>query len=226
MISEIIPEAYDFFGKKISKPTGKRIRVFHPTFPMGRYLSQPLTHRFTSIDELRRFLFTCTYVSDEEQFGKSDYWLPPEAFEICKQGDCEDFALYAWRQLIAMGITARFVVGVSGRYGDGHAWVTMEQGGKQYLLEPLACLFNRLPRLSMLRYTPEISVETVDGKIAYFSHRKLDYNPSLLEGAALFGEWLNFWLQKCGRLGILLMRFPFRLLKRMYCAASRSAGKG
>ena len=130
MISEIIPDAYDFTGKKISKPVGKRIRVFHPTFPMGRYLSQPLSNQFLTIDELRKFLFTCKYVSDEEQFGKSDYWLPPEEFEKCKKGDCEDFALYAWRQLIEMGIKSRFVVGESGRYGSGHAWVIMEQDGK------------------------------------------------------------------------------------------------
>jgi len=188
MIAEIIPDAYDFLGRKISKPTGKRIRVFHPTFPMGRYLSQPLSKHFSNINDLRKFLFTCRYVSDEEQFGKKDYWLPPKEFEECMKGDCEDFALYTWRQLIEMGIKSRFVVGESGRYGSGHAWVTMEKDDKFLLIEPLACAFNKLPRLSMIRYKPEISVEFKEGKISYYSHSKPNYNPSLLEAIILFRE--------------------------------------
>ena len=98
MIAEIVPGAYDVKGKKISKPTGKRIRTFHPTFPMGRYVSQPLSVRLESIDELRKFLLTCRYISDQEQFGKSEYWLPPEQFETSKRGDCEDFALYSQKE--------------------------------------------------------------------------------------------------------------------------------
>ncbi len=196
MIAEIIPDAYDFSGKKIGRPTGKRIRVFHPTFPIGRNLSQPLSKRFCNIDELRKFLLTCHYVSDEAQFGKKDYWLPPEEFEKRKKGDCEDFALYTWRQLIEMGIKSRFVVGESGRYGEGHAWVTIEMNGKPFLFEPLACAFKKLPRLSMVRYKPEISVKFKDGKISYYSHEKLNYNPTALKAMALFKEWLFFWVKK------------------------------
>jgi hypothetical protein len=213
MISEIIPDSYDYSGKKISKPTGKRIRLFRPTFPMGRYLSQPLSNRFSTIDELRKFLLTCTYISDDEQFGKRDYWLPPEEFEKCRKGDCEDFSLYAWRQLNQMGIKSRFVVGESGRYGSGHAWVTMEQDGKHYLFEPLACVFRRLPRLSMIRYKPEISVEAIDGKLSYFSHRKMTYNPSIIEAIALSTEWLVYWISKWLRVGLIVILFPFRLLR-------------
>ncbi|MEJ2039444.1 MAG: hypothetical protein P8X55_10965 [Desulfosarcinaceae bacterium] len=56
MIAEIIPDAYEFFGTKISKPSGKRNRVFYPTFPIGRYLSQALLENFNDINELREFL--------------------------------------------------------------------------------------------------------------------------------------------------------------------------
>jgi len=214
MIAEVIPNAYDFSGKKISKPSGKRTRVFHPTFPMGRYLSQPLSKRFNGIDELRQFLFTCKYVSDEEQFGKSDYWLPPEEFEKCKKGDCEDFALYTWRQLIEMDIKSRFVVGESGRYGSGHAWVTMQMDGRYFLFEPLACAFKKLPRLSMIRYNPEISVEFNEGKISYHSHKKMNYNPSFSEAIVLFNEWLFFWVKKWLLAGFMTILLPFKLFKR------------
>jgi predicted transglutaminase-like cysteine proteinase len=72
---------------------------------------------------VRSFLASCQYISDREQFGKDDYWQPPDEFEKRKKGDCEDFALWTWRQLLNLGYDARFVVGSSGRYGDGHAWV-------------------------------------------------------------------------------------------------------
>ena len=35
-------------------------------------------------------------------------------------------------------LAARFVLGASGRYGDGHAWVTFGEEGKTFLLEPLS----------------------------------------------------------------------------------------
>ena len=214
MIAETIPNAYDFLGKKISKPTGKRIRTFHPTFPMGRYLSQPVSKNFEDIDALRKFLITCKYVSDQEHFGKSEYWLPPEEFEQCKKGDCEDFALYAWRQLIEMGIPARFVAGESGRYGTGHAWVTIQLDGRQFIFEPLACAYKKLPRLSLIRYAPEISVEFNDGKLSYFSHKKLNYNPSFSEAFVLFFEWLLFWVEKLLLFTMVPILFPLNLLKR------------
>jgi hypothetical protein len=48
-------------------------------------------------------------VSDQELLGKLDYWQPPEDFEKRKKGDCEDFALWTWRQLLDMGYGAPLV---------------------------------------------------------------------------------------------------------------------
>ena len=151
MIAEIIPEAYDAIGRKHSCPNRKKARTFRPTFPMGKYVSKALSVKCSDFEDIRKFLLKCRYVSDEEQFGKKDYWLPPEEFEKSLKGDCEDYALWTWRQLLTLGYPARFVVGLSGIYGEGHAWVTMEENGKQYLVEPLACLFKRLPRMSLMR---------------------------------------------------------------------------
>jgi hypothetical protein len=218
MIAEIIPNAYDFAGKKISKPSGKRKLVFHPTFPMGMFISQPLSNHFKDINEIRKFLFTCEYISDEKQFGKEDYWLPPEKFESSKKGDCEDFALYTWRQLIEMGIKSRFVVGESGRYGAGHSWVTMEMDGKCYIIETLASMFNKLPRLSMVRYIPEISVEYNDKKLSYYAHKRLQYNPSLFEALDLVREWLFFWTVIVLKVAFVVACLPVNLIIRLISA--------
>ncbi len=171
MIAEIIPEVYDAIGRKVSRPFERR-RGFHSTFPFGRYISQPLTVKCNAIGDVRRFLAGCEYVSDKEQFGQNDYWQPPEEFEKGKKGDCEDFALWTWRQLLSLGYDARFVVGSCGRYGSGHAWIEYFHDGKCYLVESLASRVGTFPRLSTVRYLPQFSVSW-DGKmVRYFSHTK------------------------------------------------------
>ena len=136
MIAEIIADGYDVHGKPTFSPRKKRFRCFAPTFPMGSYVSQPLSVRCGTLDDIREFLRTCQYVTDREQFGKDDYWMPPEEFERRRCGDCDDFALWAWRQVMTIGKQdARFVAGVAGRYAGGHAWVTFIDGGKPFLHE-------------------------------------------------------------------------------------------
>jgi hypothetical protein len=193
MIAEIIPEAYDATGKQVSQPFLHR-KGPHPTFPMGRYISQPLTITCTSIDELRKFLAGCEYVSDQELFGKRDYWQPPEEFEKRKKGDCEDFALWTWRQLLIMGYDARFIGGSCGRYGNGHAWVEYLRDGRWYLLEPQrARISESMPRLSTIRYEPKLSVSW-DGKtLRYFAHKKPDSHLGWTQMAPLVREYLSFW---------------------------------
>jgi hypothetical protein len=135
LIGEIIPEYYDAIGRKTFRPDLRRRSGFRSTFPPGRYLSQPLNTWCSDFADLRSFLSKCKYVSDKEQFGEEDYWQPPDKFEELKKGDCEDFALWTWRQLIHMNYPARFVMGTASRYGDGHAWITFEKDGKAFLLE-------------------------------------------------------------------------------------------
>jgi hypothetical protein len=80
VIAEVLPGCYDFEGRRISHPSKKR----HPSFqgrPMGSFLSQPLKHQCRSLDEIRAFLSTCRYVSDQAQFGVRDYWMPPAEFQ-------------------------------------------------------------------------------------------------------------------------------------------------
>ena len=124
LIGEIIPDYYDADGRKTFRPDLRQRSGFRSTFPPGRFLSQPLKKWCSDSSELRRFLSTCKYVKDKEQFGENDYWQPPDDFEQSRKGDCEDFALWTWRQLIHMNYPSRFVMGTAGGYGEGHPWVT------------------------------------------------------------------------------------------------------
>lgn len=208
MIAEIVPEAYDALGKKTVRPDLRR-RGVHPTFPMGRYVSQPLTVNCKSIQDIRKFLFVCKWVSDKEQFDKEDYWQPPEHFEQTRKGDCEDFSLWTWRQFLALGYDARFVWGRSGRYGAGHAWVEFFKDGKCFLVEPQASIVgDKMPRLTAIRYQPNMSVAWDGAKITFYLHKDRKYDPRLTQVIPLVAEWLGFWgwfwLKALARLPIFL----------------------
>jgi hypothetical protein len=208
LIAEILPESYDIAGRKVFRPDSRQHSGFRPTFPIGRFLTQPLKHNCSNFAEMRRFLASCEYVSDQEQFGERDYWQPPEKFEETRKGDCEDYALWAWRQVLQMNFPARFVVGASGRYGEGHAWVTFEKDGKTFLLEPLAWPAGLiLPRLSIIRYKPRFSVGWDGDKVSYYQHHEKKFRGSLRQIISTILEWLLFWL----RFGMAL---PFKIARR------------
>ena len=214
MIAEVIPEAYDAVGKQVSQPFSRR-KGLHPTFPMGRYISQPLSIQCSTMGDVRNFLSSCRYVSDKELFDKIDYWQPPEDFEKRKKGDCEDFALWTWRQLLSMGYDARFVGGSAGRYGAGHAWVEYFQDGKCFLLEPLCCRVGyTMPRLSTMRYQPRISVSW-DGKtLRYFSHKKPASQVGWKTLGLLIPEYLIFWLAQSLNILLHLPQIAWNILRR------------
>lgn len=213
MIAETIPEAYDAIGKQVSQPFSRR-KGPHSTFPMGRYISQPLKVECRSVADIRNFLLGCKYVSDQELFGRPEYWQPPDEFEREKKGDCEDFALWTWRQLLNMGYHARFVGGSAGRYGAGHAWVEYVQDGRWFLFEPLYCkLGYTMPRLSTLRYDPRYSVCWDGKKLRYFAHKKPVPGVKASAVVLLAPEYLVFWLWIWIRILIRLPQITWNILR-------------
>ncbi len=230
MLAEIIEDAYDVHGRLLAQsPAGRRRRVFHPTYPIKRFLTQPLQEHCASLEDVRQFLCGCEYISDREQFQRGDYWMPPEEFERVRQGDCEDHALWAWRQLLALDVPCRFVVGRSGRYGQGHAWLTVQKDGRHFLMEcQRPFLTSRLPRLSTVRYKPEISVQLDGEHVKYFEHEQKAYDPALGEAFALAVEWFTFWIGLSGKVVLKLLLLPCRVLWRIVRrrSAHQSASHG
>jgi hypothetical protein len=195
MIAEVFPHLYDGRGRAVLRPN-RRYKYFEPNAPMGRHVTHPLSVQCADLAEVRRFLQTCRYVSDMDQFGKRDHWMSPEEFERRRRGDCDDFALWTWRQLMHLGYSTRFVCGHSGRYGAGHAWVTFERDGRTFIVESLAAWIGAtFPRLSTLRYHPRISV-TWDGRvIRYFEHARSHGQVSFRDVAPHIPEWVLVWLR-------------------------------
>ena len=78
-----------------------------------------------SVEEICKWLCGCEYVPDHSLFNELDFWQHPVTFEQRRCGDCEDFALWAWRKLAEMGVDAPLGVEVFDpalvEVGPGHA---------------------------------------------------------------------------------------------------------
>jgi hypothetical protein len=217
MIAEVFEEIYDAHGHKVFRPDFYR-KGIHPTFPFGRYVSHPLGVKCDSLEDIRKFLAGCKQVKDQDNFGKPDYWQPPDEFEKLRSGDCDCFALWTWRQLLTLGMPARFVIGRAGSIPRGHAWVTFEDAGKTFLVEPTyAVLGIRMPRYFTTRYDPRFSVSWDGTKVSFFRHKKPAGSiPPLREFGYLvdwLGFWLFFWLTHGHRLVINPLRRRWRKMR-------------
>ncbi len=213
MLLPIIPEAYDFEGRTITR-LSKRHHV-RPTYPLDRYLTQPLGVRCGSLADLRRFLSGCRYAEDPVVRGRKDYWAPPEEFERTREGDCDCFAKWTWRQLCEMGLDARVVVGRAGRHGEGHAWVQAALDGRPQLIEPQCSWSERpLPRLWIARYAPQVSVGARDGRAQLFEHERRSWEPPLRELPGLAAEIARFHAEVLARAATPIGKAALALLRR------------
>jgi hypothetical protein len=101
-----------------------------------------------SVDEICEWLLSCEYRNHAGECSERDSWPPPPDFEGSRRGDCKDHALWGWRKLNELGITAKLVCGQSRaededfqsvsiyEFFQGHAWVQFQRDGVEYLFEP------------------------------------------------------------------------------------------
>lgn len=126
------------------------LRAFGPgAGDFREYLAGTCRVRRASPAEVAEWLLECRYAEDAHLLDESDHWLHPATFELMRSGDCEDFALWAWRQLLEARYEASFVVGVrrlpSAIVGR-HAWVTFREGGEEFLLDGVERSIGRMIR--------------------------------------------------------------------------------
>jgi hypothetical protein len=134
--------------------------------PFADYFEGESSVRVASIDDIVAWLQTCEYVTDLEQFQQRDVWQHPGIFEQQKRGDCEDFALWAWRKLGELGIDAEFYVGRvmcedPSATDRQHAWVVYALDGTEFLFEPAARTPSQMIRPladAMAGYVPHFAV--------------------------------------------------------------------
>src|SRR5206468_1776880 len=105
----------------------------------------------------------------EVLFNEPDFWQHPRTFERLRAGDCEDFAIWAWRKLVDLGYDAELIAGYTvkkGSLGGRHVWIRFRRDGDEFLFEPVSESKNDIVRrFSEVRgkYLPEFGVGR-DGK--------------------------------------------------------------
>ncbi|HEX4932087.1 MAG TPA: hypothetical protein VFV33_02840 [Gemmatimonadaceae bacterium] len=139
------------------------LRSFGPgARDFAEYLGGACRVRCTTPAGIGEWLLACHYAEDAHLLDEHDHWLHPSTFELLRAGDCEDFSLWAWRQLLEAGFRAHFVVGVRrlphatiGR----HAWVAYRDDGRDFLLDGVERSLHRMIRpLDEVRdfYEPQV----------------------------------------------------------------------
>jgi hypothetical protein len=117
-----------------------------------------------AFDDVIEWLAGCTYATDPHLFQEPDFWQHPRTFEHLRRGDCEDFALWAWRKMVELGMDADLVIGrrvPPTTANSRHAWILFRQEGNELLFEPA-----RAPHADAVRpladvraaYIPEFGV--------------------------------------------------------------------
>lgn len=132
--------------------------------PFDYYFTRESSVEVSSVNDIVNWLLSCEYVPDHVQFRKRDHWQHPVDFEATRKGDCEDFALWAWRKLVELGHDAEFMVGkwIRGERIGTHAWVLLEHNGTRYLFESTGRTHTRVMRPhveAMTHYIPFASVD-------------------------------------------------------------------
>ena len=150
--------------------------------------------RVSSIDDILAWLADCHYETDANLFHESDYWQHPNTFEQLRRGDCEDFALWAWRKLVELGIDADLVIGrrIPPRAENSrHAWILFRDRGEEFLFEPV--IRDRaasVRHVSTVRaeYIPEFGVGRDRRRFLFSGYAYFLQNPHLGKAASVTGD--------------------------------------
>jgi hypothetical protein len=132
------------------------------------------TVAIASFDDVLAWLAECHYETDTSLFHEADYWQHPGTFEQLRRGDCEDFALWAWRKMVELRMDADLVIGrrvPPGAENSRHAWIVFRDGTDEYVFEPVVrdrALAVRRVTSVRAEYIPEFGV-TGDRRRFYFA---------------------------------------------------------
>jgi predicted transglutaminase-like cysteine proteinase len=105
-----------------------------------------------------------------------DFWQHPRTFERLRRGDCEDYALWAWRKLVELGLEAELVSGTwrpAEGVAGGHVWVRYLHDGRQYILESVGRTRETMVRpfdVARSEYVPHAGVDHSFRLHAYSGH--------------------------------------------------------
>ncbi len=136
--------------------------------------------------EVAAWLLGCRYADDKMLLDAEDSWQHPCTFELVRSGDCEDYALWAWRQLVRAGYDAEFVVGMLHRR-DGvtgrHAWVVFREGNERFVLDGVErtteLMIHTLAHVREM-YEPQVAVARDGRRFVYAGLYRTEWGKQLV----------------------------------------------
>jgi predicted transglutaminase-like cysteine proteinase len=95
------------------------------------------TQNIEHVDKVNRYFNTFQYVSDMELHKIKDKWMSPQEFKDLKSGDCEDFAIAKFFELLKSGIPENQLLLVYSFYkNEAHmVLVYYDQNNQPYILD-------------------------------------------------------------------------------------------
>jgi hypothetical protein len=138
-----------------------------------------------SLADILEWLEGCEYISDPHLFQEADFWQHPRTFEHIRRGDCEDYALWAWRKMVELEMDAELVIGrrvPPASENSRHAWIVFRQHGVEFLFEPVTR--DRAAAIRPLEevrddYIPEFGVTATRRRFSFAGHAYFLQNPHL-----------------------------------------------
>lgn len=154
------------------------MRVYGPgaRLDFAQYFRGKSAVRITSLAEVQDWLLSCKYEHDEALFAEPDFWQHPLTFERLRAGDCEDFALWAWRKLVELGYDADLILGYQLREGaldERHVWLLLRIEGAEQIFEPTTRSREGMIRpLAAVRdqYLPEFGVDRTGKRYSFWGY--------------------------------------------------------
>ena len=120
-----------------------------------RASGRPLLEKLNIVN---KFWNLWPYRTDQEVYGKPDYWAAPYQF-LSKSGDCEDYCIVKYFTLKELGVPIddmRIVVVKETIRNIGHAVLAVYSGDKIYILDNLSEAVRPAERIR--NYVPQFSV--------------------------------------------------------------------
>ncbi|WP_222182419.1 transglutaminase-like cysteine peptidase [Geminicoccus harenae] len=114
--------------------------------------------RLSQVRALNRFANRIPYRSDQEVWGRSDYWASPLEF-LRRTGDCEDYAILKYHSLRQLGVPAsdmRMVVVQDTMRNLAHAVLVVLVDGRLLVMDNLTNAI--MPQERTPHYVPYYSV--------------------------------------------------------------------
>lgn len=100
---ELVSSAQEIatIGKKYGLAAAIRVQKWREVL-----LSDTHADESKKLELVNRFFNALPFISDQEHWGKVDYWATPVEFLVTNGGDCEDFAIAKYLTLREIGVPA------------------------------------------------------------------------------------------------------------------------